>query len=304
VLHGLVPCPGIRSGEITVAVSSTWYKMSFYPGIPDTFYRDEIASFGTTARPRTDYGSVSSRPQGAFVSQGTWTAFGRSAQDSWSATWYTWLEQGRSVHASIAVLTRIAEALQLSRAEKLYLFEIARSPGPDENERCESEAPTVIKDLVNQMPLPAYILDRQWNAVAWNRKAAMLFRPWLIESDDRNLLRFVFLNTHARVLIVDWRMRAKRLLAEFRSDAGRHLNESPTLRLISELQNGSKFFAKVWNEQDVREREGGTRTFRSTSGAVSTYSQVSLVPSVHTDLKFVALVPVSTRLAGKREEKS
>lgn len=220
-----------------------------------------------------------------------------------STTWYTWLEQGRSVHASIAVLTRIAEALQLSRAEKLYLFEIARSPGPDENETCESEAPTVIKDLVNQMPLPAYILDRQWNAVAWNRKAAMLFRPWLIESDDRNLLRFVFLNTHARVLIVDWRMRAKRLLAEFRADAGRHLNESPTLRLISELQNGSKFFAKVWNEQDVREREGGTRTFRSTSG-VSTYSQVSLVPSVHTDLKFVALVPVSTRLASKREEKS
>jgi transcriptional regulator with XRE-family HTH domain len=219
-----------------------------------------------------------------------------------STTWYTWLEQGRPVHASIAVLTRIAEALQLSRAEKLYLFEIARSPGSDENERCESEAPTVIKDLVNQMPLPAYILDRQWNAVAWNRKAAMLFRPWLIESDDRNLLRFVFLNRHARVLIVDWKMRAKRLLAEFRSDAGRHLNESPTLRLISELQNGSKFFAKVWNEQDVRGREGGTRTFRSTSGAVSTYSQVSLVPSVNTDLKFVALVPVTTRLASKREE--
>ena len=216
-----------------------------------------------------------------------------------STTWYTWLEQGRSVHASIAVLTRIAEALQLSRAEKLYLFEIARSPGLDGNERCESEAPTVIKDLVNQMPLPAYILDRQWNAVAWNRKAAMLFRPWLIESDDRNLLRFVFLNRHARVLIVDWKMRARRLLAEFRSDAGRHLNESPTLRLISELQNGSKFFAKVWNEQGVREREGGTRTFRSTSGAVSTYSQVSLVPSVHTDLKFVALVPVSTRLASR-----
>jgi transcriptional regulator with XRE-family HTH domain len=219
-----------------------------------------------------------------------------------STTWYTWLEQGRPVHASIAVLTRIAEALQLSRAEKLYLFEIARSPGSDENERCESEAPTVIKDLVNQMPLPAYILDRQWNAVAWNRKAAMLFRPWLIESDDRNLLRFVFLNRHARVLIVDWKMRAKRLLAEFRSDAGRHLNESPTLRLISELQNGSKFFAKVWNEQDVRGREGGTRTFRSTSGAVSTYSQVSLVPSVNTDLKFVALVPVTTRLTSKREE--
>jgi len=208
-----------------------------------------------------------------------------------STTWYTWLEQGRAVSPSPTVLARIAEALQLSRAERLYLFEIARSSPPDKAESSESEAPATLKDLVNQMPVPVYVLDRQWNAVAFNRKAMTLFRPWLIVSDDRNLLRFVFLNRDARELIVDWKLRAKRLLAEFRSDAGRHLTEPPTLRLISELQAGSKFFAKVWNEQDVREREGGTRTFRSPTGVVSAYSQVSLVPSANTDLKFVALVP-------------
>jgi hypothetical protein len=41
----------------------------------------------------------------------------------------------------------------------------------------------------------------------------------------------------------------------------------------------------------VREREGGSRTFRSPTGAVTTYSQVSLIPSIHTDLKLVALIP-------------
>jgi hypothetical protein len=113
----------------------------------------------------------------------------------------------------------------------------------------------------------------------------------LFESEERNLLRFVFLNRNARTLIVDWRSRAKRLVAEFRSDAGRHLTEPPTLRLISGLQGGSRVFARYWSEQDVREREGGARTFRSTTGAISTYSQVSLIPSINTDLKLVALIP-------------
>jgi transcriptional regulator with XRE-family HTH domain len=207
-----------------------------------------------------------------------------------STTWYTWLEQGRPIRASASVMRRIAEALQLSRAERLYLFEIARCVVPDSSEAHE-EIPTGLKELVDQMPVPVYVLDRQWNAVAWNGRAAKLFRPWLLESEDRNLLRFVFLNRNARTLIVDWRSRAKRLVAEFRSDAGRHLTEPPTLRLISGLQAGSRVFAKYWSEQDVREREGGARTFSSPTGAISTYFQVSLIPSINTDLKLVALIP-------------
>jgi len=162
-----------------------------------------------------------------------------------STTWYTWLEQGRPVRASASVLRRIAEALQLSRAERVYLFEIARCVVPDSSEAYALEIPTGLKDLVDRMPVPVYVLDRQWNAVAWNGRAARLFRPWLFESEERNLLRFVFLNRNARTLIVDWRSRAKRLVAEFRSDAGRHLTEPPTLRLISGLQGGSRVFAKL-----------------------------------------------------------
>jgi len=207
-----------------------------------------------------------------------------------STTWYTWLEQGRPVRASASVLRRIADALQLSRAERLYLFEIARCVVPDGTEAYALEIPAGLKDLVDQMPFPTYVLDRQWNAVTWNGRAATLLRPWFLESEERNLLRFVFLHRNARTLIVDWKSRAKRLVAEFRADAGRHLTEPPTLRLISGLQGGSRVFARYWSEQDVREREGGARTFRSTTGAISTYSQVSLIPTMNTDLKLVALL--------------
>src|ERR1700722_2028318 len=85
-----------------------------------------------------------------------------------STTWYTWLEQGRPVRASASVLNRIAEALRLSRAEKLYLFEIARCVVPDSNEAAALELPAGLKDLANRMPVPVYVLDRRWNRVAWN----------------------------------------------------------------------------------------------------------------------------------------
>ena len=39
-----------------------------------------------------------------------------------SATWYTWLEQGRGGNASSDVLDRIAKALTLTEVEREHLF--------------------------------------------------------------------------------------------------------------------------------------------------------------------------------------
>ncbi|MGO8790426.1 MAG: helix-turn-helix transcriptional regulator [Terriglobia bacterium] len=211
-----------------------------------------------------------------------------------STTWYTWLEQGRPVSGSARALARIAGALQLSRAERQYLFEIAGSHDPERMDAIPTAVPEGLRNLVNRLPFPAYVLDRQWNAVAWNQAARELFRPWLENSDERNLLRFVFLDPAARELIVDWMDRARRVAAEFRSEAGLRLAEPPTLRLIEGLQQGSRHFAKWWSEHDVREREGGARMFRSARGKVLTYDQVALIPCGHSDLKLVTLVPQPT----------
>lgn len=65
---------------------------------------------------------------------------------------------------------------------------------------------------------PAYILDRHWDAIAWNRPAALLFEDWLKGRGARNLLRYVFLHPLAPSFIVHWPERAQRLVAEYRSD--------------------------------------------------------------------------------------
>ena len=46
------------------------------------------------------------------------------------ATWYTWLEQGREVRASLEVLEAIARALRLTSAERTHLVLLGRGEIP------------------------------------------------------------------------------------------------------------------------------------------------------------------------------
>src|SRR3977135_3088143 len=48
-----------------------------------------------------------------------------------SATWYTWLEQGRGGAPSVGVLDRIARPRALSEREREYVFLVALGRSPD-----------------------------------------------------------------------------------------------------------------------------------------------------------------------------
>ena len=43
-------------------------------------------------------------------------------------TWYTWLEQGRPIRASVQVLEAVARTLQLDAIERQHLFRLAEVP--------------------------------------------------------------------------------------------------------------------------------------------------------------------------------
>ncbi|WDD94927.1 helix-turn-helix transcriptional regulator [Burkholderia sp. FERM BP-3421] len=207
-----------------------------------------------------------------------------------SPTWYTWIEQGRQVSASADALARIAVALQLSRAERAYLFELAAQRDPAEPALAATDVPATLVATVALITTPAYLLDRQWNALAWNAPAAALFTGWLDGEHDRNLLRFTFIDPAARTLIVDWETRARRLAAEFRADSIRHQNDAPTRALIDALLADSDAFAHYWASQDVGEREGGVREFDHPRDGRLVYQQLTLKPAHREDLKLVVLV--------------
>lgn len=211
-----------------------------------------------------------------------------------SATWCAWLEQGREVQASPHALGRLAKALELTRAERAYMFDLAGRRDPEAEMQQEiAEAPASLVAMVEALPHPAYGLDRFWNACCWNEPAEQLFRGWLSAGADRNLLRFIFLEPASQSLIPDWEDRARRVLAEFRADYSHSLHDAQMNALLASLGDRSVFFAKAWREQIVLDRAGGLRTFTDAAGVSLSYFQHTFRPSDRPDYMLVTLVPVS-----------
>ena len=207
-----------------------------------------------------------------------------------STTWYTWIEQGRDVSVSPIALARLAQALRLDRAQRHYLFELAGKRDPDPGASGIDEFPAPVVAAVSAIAAPAYILDRSWNARAWNSAAQRLFVGWLDLPRDRNLLKFIFLHPGARVLISDWERRARRVVAEFRAHCGAHLGDDGLHGLIDELRRLSPDFAAMWERHGVLGREGGERTFNHPEDGFLRFEQVTFELAGHADVKLTMLV--------------
>jgi transcriptional regulator with XRE-family HTH domain len=208
-----------------------------------------------------------------------------------SPTWYSWIEQGRDVSVSPTALARLAEALRLNAAERAYLFDLARKRDPATPAPEPADVlPSALVDAVQAITAPAYVLDRLWQARAWNPSAARLFTGW-IGGQERNLLRYVFLDPTARDFISDWNDRARRLVAEFRADTGRQPDDAAMQELVDGLRGESRSFARFWQDQDVQEREGGARMFNHPRDGTLIFEQLTLRPAVRPDCKLVLLLP-------------
>jgi transcriptional regulator with XRE-family HTH domain len=205
-----------------------------------------------------------------------------------SATWLTWIEQGRTTAISVVTLAAIARGLKLSRAERQYLFQLAARTDPAPP-RAAAAVPGQLQPLVDAVRAPAYVLDRHWEAIAWNRPAAQLFAPWLRKA-EHNLLRFVFLDPQARHFIVDWNERARRLVAEYRADTAAWPEDPVREALVQELL-GDPEFAAAWRSQAVLTRDGGRRSFQLAGRGRCDYEQHTLRVAQQPDLKLTVLLP-------------
>lgn len=207
-------------------------------------------------------------------------------------TWITWLEQGRDVQASAAALGRLADALQLSAAERASLFDLADRKDPRATKDQTGGLAPALLALPALVSAPAYLLDHAWTARAWNAAAAALFTGWLDDdTSDRNLLRYVFLCPAARDLIIGWEARARRLAAEFRADFHRRPADATMQALVDGLRRDSDLFARCWEQQDVLHREGGERRFRHPVHGELGFVQTTLLVAAQLEIKLVCLAP-------------
>jgi transcriptional regulator with XRE-family HTH domain len=85
-------------------------------------------------------------------------------------TWYTWLEQGRPINASVQVLDAIATTLRLDTVERAHLFRLADLPGTAAAAAdCgDCPLPAEVQQILGAIKLPACVLTERFDVIAWS----------------------------------------------------------------------------------------------------------------------------------------
>ncbi|MFG1610951.1 helix-turn-helix transcriptional regulator [Actinoplanes sp. NPDC049265] len=176
-----------------------------------------------------------------------------------SATWLTYLEQGRDVRPSAQVLGALARALRLTGAEQEHLRRLAgggTAPGPEAAEEAVPEVAGVPALLGDN---PAYVTGLHYDVLAANDAAAELFGGI---ARGGNLVRWMFTEPAAREILVDWEQEARGLLARLRAIAGRHPGHRGVTRLVTELTAASPEVREWWPRYDIQFSQAGHKRFR------------------------------------------
>jgi len=181
-----------------------------------------------------------------------------------SPTWYTWLEQGRGGAPSADVLDRIARALMLTDVEREHVFLLGLGRPPEVRYRKdEGVTPRLQRVLDALEPSPALIRTATWDVVAWNRAATVMLMDYgSLPPEQRNVLRFIFLDPRVRAAQYDWESVARLVVAAFRVDAARAGAAAEVEPLVDELCRLSPEFKEMWRDNDVRSHGGGVKHIR------------------------------------------
>ena len=175
-----------------------------------------------------------------------------------SPTWYTWLEQGRGGAPSADVLDRIARALMLTDVEREHLFLVGLGRPPEVRFQAAGGVTPRLQRVLDALdPSPALVRTAIWDVVAWNRAATVMLMDYgSMPPEQRNILRYFFLDPRARAAQYDWEGVARFVLGAFRVDAARAGAGAEVEPLVDELRRLSPEFKAMWRDNEVRGHQG------------------------------------------------
>lgn len=171
-----------------------------------------------------------------------------------SVTWYTWLEQSRSISPSRDALDDLAWALCLSRVEREYLFRLGlpsdHLSAPDVDTTREADHLKQFLDALH--PNPAYAMSRCWDVIMYNSMANAMFGAFEPRHGLRvNILHRLFMHKPWRELFDSWPTVASTAVAQFRVATASFFFEEDVTSLIRTLGHESPEFAELWKKHAV-----------------------------------------------------
>jgi transcriptional regulator with XRE-family HTH domain len=173
-----------------------------------------------------------------------------------SADYYLRIEQGRNVHPSPQILDALARALGMDGAATAHLHELAR--GERSTDTGAEGVSEDILNLIDQVPLPAFVAGRCLDCLASNALARALspnFAPGV------NLLRQLFLDPAEHELHADWDDATAGVVGGLRQVAG-GADDPRLTAIVNELCASSERFRMLWTRADVGYRPAGPSVMR------------------------------------------
>jgi transcriptional regulator with XRE-family HTH domain len=218
-----------------------------------------------------------------------------------SVTWYTWLEQGRDIQVSAEVLERISETLQLSPTEREYLFALVQNRPPPQKGWSDAKVSAAVQRMINTLHVPAIVMTARWDVIAWNPLAVAVFRDYdNIPVDRRNLLKILLFDEAIyEPDSASYLEMAQRILAKFRVDYSQFSDELEFEQLISELDEKSETFRRLWNSPEVSGYSEGLVDYPQLGGLKLEHT--SYVPEGMPGLRLVVYAPHDQETADKLE---
>jgi transcriptional regulator with XRE-family HTH domain len=212
-----------------------------------------------------------------------------------SATWYTWLEQGRGGTPSVEVLDRLAYALTLTEVEREHLFLLAQQRPPQVQYReAERITPQLQRVLDSLEYSPALVRTAAWDVIAWNRAATLLMGDYgAVPPHERNVLRIMFTDPNAKTRMIEWEKEARNTVAGFRADTVRAGASERITALVDELSRASDDFVRLWRSHDVLSYVSGTKLMRHPVAGLISYDYSSFAVDGRPDLSLAIFTPAT-----------
>jgi transcriptional regulator with XRE-family HTH domain len=180
-----------------------------------------------------------------------------------SVDYYTRIEQGRAHAISDAILDAIARALRLTPDQHTFLRNITAPGRRGAGGACAAAERPVVREQIHELldamadTVPAMVNGPGTDILAWNRLADRLYSLAARPERERNGAWMVFMDPSAREIYPDWQFVAEETVSALRADVGRFPDHGRPYQVMCELRDASEEFRRMWEAQDVRDRDHG-----------------------------------------------
>lgn len=188
-------------------------------------------------------------------------------------SWYTWLEQGRDINVSEAIVDAVSNALRLDGCEREYFYRLAghNPPQRTEGHRWDSAYARMCALVEGWASNPAYITDRYGRIELASRSARSLLR---VNARGDNCVVKFFTDPATREKYPEADEVGPGLVAEFRAQSARFPDDPEFGRMAEWLCERSPHFAELWDCHEVDDRNQNVRKIAHPQAGVMVFDRL------------------------------